>query len=326
MSPEFRIAAIGEILWDLLPEGPQLGGAPANFAVTLQALSASSASSADAVFLVGRVGNDALGRRALDSIAARSVNTEHISVDPEHPTGTVTVHLDAEAVATYHIEENAAWDHIPQTPQLLALAPLLDAVCFGTLAQRSPVTRTTLRRLVESVSRACIRIFDVNLRSPYWCAETIAWGCRHATILKMNHDEVEHVAHALGIRGRQDSPVQVAREILDRCPARLVAITRGPQGSLLVTRQQENDHPGVEAAVVDTIGAGDAFTAALAYSALRNLPLERMAELANRWGAWVASRRGGMPQVDDASKRLLATSMTIPAAAHEGAAERAIFS
>lgn len=295
MRKPLRVAAIGELLWDLLPDGPQLGGAPANFAAMLgQMFAWDTGTLASEVFLVSCVGDDPLGSQAHVQLVAHRVHPDFIAIDPNLPTGTVEVKLDPELGPRYRICNHVAWDAVPETPPLTELAPTLDAVCFGTLAQRSPITRTTLRSLVAATSPGCLRVFDVNLRAPDWTAETILWGCQHATIFKMNHEEVAYIAGAIGAE-TGDTPLQVAHGLLNQFPIQLVAITRGPRGSLLVTRDAVNDHPGIPANVVDLIGAGDCFTAALTYFSLHHKPLPIVAEAANRWGAWAASQRGGMP-------------------------------
>jgi fructokinase len=309
MRKLLRVAAIGELLWDLLPDGPQLGGAPANFAAILaQTLGCEPHASGSEVFLISCVGDDSLGKQAREQLIARCVLPDFIAVDPNRPTGTVEVRLDPELSPSYRICDHVAWDAVPETPQLTALAPTLDAICFGTLAQRSPVSRTTLRSLVASTRTECLRVFDVNLRAPDWNAESIVWGCRHATIVKMNHEEVKHIANAIGA-GSEDTPLQVAYSLLQQFPIQLVAITRGSHGSLLVTRDDMNEHPGIPVRVVDSIGAGDCFTAALTYFSLDHQPLPVLAEGANRWGAWAASQRGGMPLVDPASRIYLETAI-----------------
>ncbi|MHB1937252.1 MAG: PfkB family carbohydrate kinase [Acidobacteriaceae bacterium] len=309
MRKTLRVAAIGELLWDLLPDGPQLGGAPANFAAILAQMSACAAgSSADEVFLVTSVGDDPLGVQAREQLMAHRVLPDFIAVDRSHPTGTVDVLLDASHGPQYRIRENVAWDYVAETSQVTALAPTLDAICFGTLAQRAPVTRATLRSLVAATRADCLRVFDVNLRPPDWNADAIAWGCAHATILKMNLDEIAHVAHAVGVTQEQTS-LQAAHSLLDRFPIHLVAITRGPHGSLLVTREAVHDHPGIPAHVADSIGAGDCFTAALTYCWLRRSCFPVLAEAANRWGAWAASQPGGMPFLDGPNCASLETSI-----------------
>lgn len=313
MRKPLRVAAIGELLWDLLPEAPQLGGAPANFAAMLAQMFACDVAKSDGkVFLVSCVGNDPLGIQARQQLIARSVHPDFIAIDRTRPTGTVEVQLDAGQGPHYRIYSNVAWDAVPETPQLAALAPTLDAICFGTLAQRSPMTRTTLRSIVASTHPDCLRVFDVNLRAPDWTVDAIVWGCAHATIFKMNHEEVALVAKTIGAE-EQSSPIQIAQSLLDQFPIELVAITRGSQGSLLVSRDAVNDHPGIPTLVIDSIGAGDCFTAALTYFSLHHRPLPIVAEAANRWGAWAASQRGGMPFLDAASRTYLQTAIEPPA-------------
>ncbi|MES2219647.1 MAG: PfkB family carbohydrate kinase [Acidobacteriota bacterium] len=309
-----HVAAVGELLWDLLPRGPQLGGAPANFAAILaQVLAFDSFAPAGEVFLVSCVGDDALGKEARTQLVAHRVRPDLIAIDPNRPTGTVEVHLDPQLGPRYRICKSVAWDAVPETAPLSAVAADLDAVCFGTLAQRSPVTRTTLRSLVAATRPDCLRVFDVNLREPDWNAETILWGCEHATIFKMNDEEVPHIAKAIGA-GNQGTPLEAARFLLHQFPIELVAITRGSKGSLLATRNEVNDHPGIPVSVVDSIGAGDCFTAALTYFSLRRCPIAILAEAANRWGAWAASQRGGMPFLDAATRTYLKTAIEPPKA------------
>ncbi len=304
MGKPWRIASIGELLWDLLPGGPQLGGTTANFAAFLAQMSSGFADKpADEVFLVSRTGDDEFGLQARKQLTAYRVRADHISLDPGHPTGTVAVVLDEDKGPSYRVHENVAWDYIPETPQLAALAPTLDAVCFGTLAQRSSVTRATIRSLVAATRTDCLRVFDVNLREPDWTAEAVVWGCAHASILKMNLEEVPHVARAAGAPEKERGPLPAARFLLRQFPIQMVAITRGGEGSLMVTREAICEHPGVSVQVEDTIGAGDCFTAALTYYALRRCSLPVLAEAANRWGAWVATQRGGMPHLDENTRR-----------------------
>lgn len=295
-SGQFRVAAIGELLWDLMPAGPRLGGTAANFIAMIAALG-------DDGFLVSSIGDDERGQQALAQMAAHEVGVEYISRDRTHPTGLVTVTLDSKTGPAYRIHEDTAWDYVAESPALTDLAPTLDAVCFGTLAQRSSVTRTTLRKFVEDTRADCLRVFDVNLRAPFWTPEAIVWGCSRAGIVKMNHEEVIPVAEATGAPEDSRGPLEVARFLLDKFAVRQVAITRGGNGSLLVTRDEVQDHPGIATKVEDSVGAGDAFTAALTHSALRGRSLAAMAETANRWGAWVASQPGGMPRVSDETRR-----------------------
>jgi len=303
MRKPFRIAAIGELLWDILPGGPQLGGAPANFASLAANLPPIDSSvAASQVFLISRVGNDPLGVRALDRLRDRHVISDFISIDPDHKTGSVHV-FDGGLGPVYEIVENVAWDFIPGNLSLTALAPTLDAVCFGTLAQRPSVTRHTLRQFVEATSSDCLRVFDVNLRPPYWNVETLTWGCDRATILKMNEDEASTVVHAIDSNVREKSAIGIVHRLLRRFPMVMVAVTRGASGCLLVTRETEYDHPGNAVEVADSVGAGDGFTAAMTYAVLHQWPLPALASFANYWGGWVATQRGGMPVPDETTRR-----------------------
>lgn len=299
----FRIAAIGELLWDILPGGPQLGGAPANFASLAADLSPiDPTAAANQVFLISRVGSDALGRCALDQLQGHHVISDFVFVDPDHKTGSVHV-FNGDQAPVYEIVENVAWDFLPGTPSLTALAPTLNAVCFGTLAQRSPGTRHTLRQFVEATNTECLRVFDVNLRAPYWDLETLVWGCERATILKMNEEEAFTLLRAIGSSVQEKSIIGIAHRLLRQFPMEIVAITRAAKGCLLVTRETEYDHPGHVVDVVDSIGAGDGFAAALTYAVLNQWPLPASARFANYWGGWVATRRGGMPMPDEAARR-----------------------
>lgn len=298
----FQVAAIGELLWDLLPQGPRLGGAPANFI-------AMSAALGQQAYLISCVGEDNLGQRAIEELGEHGVLVNRIYRDASLPTGTVTVTLDPISGPSYRIHENVAWDQVPDSPALVEFAPTLDAICFGTLAQRSAATRGTLRHFVQQTRPDCLRVFDVNLRAPFWTEDMLAWGCSHATILKMNDDEVPLVARALGAPAHCKGLLECARFILDRFEVRLIAITRGENGSLLATREEVQEHPGISTRVADTVGAGDAFTAALTRYASLGGPLATMADAANRWGAWVASQPGGMPCIDDRTRRSISEAI-----------------
>jgi fructokinase len=311
----FTIAAVGELLWDWVPgKPPRLGGAPANFAAMSANLVdsnlAGSGAAADRVLLVSRVGDDALGREALARLREFRVDTEYVSVDPVHSTGVVHVALDGRGNPSYRIDEEAAWDFLPMTPSVEELGPALDAIYFGTLAQRSVETRRTLRRLVDSTRPDCVRVFDVNLRNPWWTQETVLWGCERATILKMSLEETLRVANAAGVPAHHGTLLaEIAHALLRRFRVELIAVTRGAKGSLLLTRDGVHEHPGIAADVVDSIGAGDAFTATLTRAWLDRLPLPAMAEAANRWGAWAVAQPGGMPIADQSVRCEIETAV-----------------
>jgi fructokinase len=295
MEPHL-ILGIGELLWDLLPEGPRLGGAPANFAVMSGRLGSHAA-------ILSRIGRDDLGRKAVDLLDPLPADTEFLQVDPVHETGRVTVALK-EGQAEYTIHQPAAWDFLELSDEWVQLAERADAICFGSLAQRRLESRQTIQTLAAQTKAHCVRVFDVNLRAPYFSSEVVQESLELATVMKMNDAEVPTVLGVLGLQAFDpDDPAALrsgAEKLLDEFPTlQMVAITRGGNGSLLVTRKEWHDHPGIPVKVADTIGAGDAFTAAMTTWMLRGADLAALNEAGNRWGGWVASRPGAMPEFDE---------------------------
>lgn len=295
MEPRL-ILGIGELLWDLLPEGPRLGGAPANFSVMAGRLGSHAA-------ILSRIGRDDLGRKAVDLLDPFPADTEFLQVDPVHETGRATVALrDGQPQFTIH--EPAAWDFLELSDEWVRLAERADAICFGSLAQRSLESRQTIQTLAAQTKVNCVRIFDVNLRAPYFSSEVVQESLELATVMKMNDAEVPLVLGLLGLPAFDaEDPAALrsgAEKLLEEFPTlKTVAVTRGGSGSLLVTREAWHDHPGIPVKVADTIGAGDAFTAAMAHYLLRGAGLATLNEAGNRWGGWVASQSGAMPELDE---------------------------
>ncbi|HEX3987412.1 MAG TPA: carbohydrate kinase [Acidobacteriaceae bacterium] len=287
------VVGLGELLWDVLPDGRRLGGAPANFAVMAGRLG-------DRAIVASRVGADALGEEAVLALEALPAESRFLQSDTEYATGTVTVSLETGEPA-YTIHEPVAWDRLTLTPQWRELAQTADAVCFGTLAQRGETSQGAIVSFLDETRRECLRIFDVNLRTPFWTPDVLRTSLERATILKLNVHELPHVLTGTGAcpypsQGEDDEEVlRGARRLMERYPVELVCVTLGAKGSLLVTRGKHHRHHGLKARVKDTVGAGDAFTAALAHYYLEGAPLEVLNEAGNRWGAWVASQSGGMP-------------------------------
>jgi fructokinase len=286
MSTHATVVGLGEVLWDLLPSGRQLGGAPANFAYCSQLLG-------NVGVVASRIGTDSLGCDIRDSLARR-LDTRFLQSDDAHPTGTVNVQLDAAGQPQYEITRPVAWDFLEWTPQWRALAASADAVCFGSLAQRSPESRGTILTFLDATRPQALRVFDVNLRQRFYSPEVIEQSLRRANIVKLNHEEVPLVGKLLQIAESADSAF--ARELIQGFKLRLVCITRGSRGSLLCDSSGMHEHPGFSVPVKDTIGAGDAFTAALVHGLLRKHPLDVLNDAANRMGAWVASHSGAMPE------------------------------
>jgi fructokinase len=293
------ILGIGELLWDMLPEGPRLGGAPANFSVMAGRLGNHSA-------ILSRIGRDDLGREAVHRLDPLPADTSFLQIDPAHETGRVTVSFN-NGQPEYTIHQPAAWDSMELSDEWVRLAERADAICFGSLAQRSIESRQTIQTLVAQTSSRCIRIFDVNLRPPFYSSEVIQESLELATVMKMNDAEVSLVLALLGMPAEDATTTNNLRLGADRMLAefptlQLVAITCGGNGSLLVTREEWHRHPGFPIQFADTIGAGDAFTAAMAHYLLRGAELPVLNEAGNRWGSWVASQSGAMPALSDLTR------------------------
>jgi fructokinase len=287
----FNILGIGELLWDLLPAGPQLGGAPANYTVMAGRLG-------DHASVISRVGRDDLGRRALETLQQFPVDSGLIQLDPEHSTGSVTVELK-DGQPSYVIHQPVAWDFFELSEAWLHAAAAADAVCFGSLGQRSEQSQATVHAMVKATGLGCQRIFDVNLRAPFYSAEIVRDSLELATVMKMNDQEVPLVLDLLKLKPGSSLHEGAERILGEFAGLEMVAITCGGEGSLLVTRSEFHKHPGVATRVADTIGAGDAFTAAMTHYLLRGAPLSVLNEAGNQWGSYIASQSGAMPKIDE---------------------------
>ena len=247
--------------------------------------------------MVSAVGTDALGDRALKALADRQVHCEFVARDAQRATGQVHVTLNSEGVAQYEIALDAAWDHVAWTGELATLARRCDAVCFGSLGQRSPTARATIRRFVEAVPRGSLRVFDVNLRQHFYDHETVDASMCFASAVKLNDEELPVIAELCGIESRATR--DMLRELMARYDLRLAALTRGPRGALLLDDRGEDDCATPALAAADTVGAGDAFTAALVSGFLRGLPLALINRHANTVASFVCSRAGATPPLPE---------------------------
>jgi fructokinase len=286
MTSPPTLVGLGEVLWDLFPEGPRFGGAPANFACHAAMLGARAA-------MVSQVGDDALGRQALEALGRHGVDTTHVARSPRFPTGTVQVEVDAAGQPRFEIREGVAWDQIPWSDSLATLARGAAGVCFGTLAQRHEVSRGTIRRFLESTAPGCLRIFDVNLRQHFYSPQVVLDSLNLATALKLNHEELPVVVSLCGIAADRDALPELAR----RFGLQWVALTRGAQGAVLWTDQGRAECGGVKVQVQDTVGAGDAFTAALAVGILSGRDPATICEHACRVAAFVCTQPGATPML-----------------------------
>lgn len=287
MNHGHTVVGLGEILWDVFPDGPRFGGAPANFACHAAQLGARA-------FMVSAVGQDELGTKAIKALEEKRVETSRVARS-EFPTGIVTVQLDDAGKASYEFAPETAWDHLEWSDDLKTLADQTAAVCFGTLGQRSESSRRTIQKFVEALSsESALRIFDINLRPPFYSEEIILESLNLANVLKLNDDELPHLAKLCGLTG---SEVELMREFSRRYRLKLVALTRGDQGAVLCRGEEISEHPGVTAAVADTVGAGDSFTAALVMGLLNHLPLDAINERACKIAAFVCSQPGATPEI-----------------------------
>ncbi len=288
MKP-ITVLALGELLWDVFPDGPQFGGAPANFACSAAELGQRHTR----VFLASAIGRDTFGTQAILTLQDRGVDPSTIAV-VDRPTGQVRVALDVEGRASYTFIENPAWDHLRWSEPLDAVAKRADVVCFGTLGQRNEPSRQTISRLIRATSNDCLRILDLNLRTPFWDRDIIVQSLAMANVLKLNDEELPILATLLNRTGTQEA---ILCGIMADYSLNVAAMTCGASGSSILGKNGERSEiAGKAVTVVDTVGAGDAYTAALALGLSFGLPLDTI----DRWGTAVAAfactQAGGTPR------------------------------
>lgn len=282
------VIGIGEALWDMLPEGKKMGGAPANFAYHVNAMGLPSCA-------VSALGRDALGDELLHCFEERRLNVEMARVD--YPTGTVQVQLDCNGIPTYDIRRGVAWDNIPYTPALEHLSQQARAVCFGSLAQRDPVSRATIQRFLDSLpdDGSVLKLFDINLRQDFFTTEIIDQSMRRCNILKINDEELVVIGRLFEYAGLDLE--QKCRMLIEKYNLRLLILTCGANGSYVFTPEGSSfvDTPKVD--VVDTVGAGDSFTGAFTAALLAGKPVQEAHRLAVEVSAYVCTQAGPMPEL-----------------------------
>lgn len=281
------VIGVGELLWDLLPAGKQLGGAPANFAYHAHALGADE-------LVVSRVGNDPLGQEILERFRALGLRTDGISVDPAAPTGTVSVSLDEHGKPTFTIHENVAWDFFESSVDVLGKTSHADAICFGSLAQRGTAAREAIRAVLVAAPAESLRIFDVNLRQNFWSPDIIADSLELADVFKLNDDELPVAVQLLGLEGGEADQM---RQLAAQFELRAVALTKGANGSSLLVDGTLVSRPGSKLTIADTVGAGDSYTAALVMGLLAGHEPGRILECAHRLADFVCTQPGAMPPI-----------------------------
>ena len=280
------VVGMGEALWDMLPEGKKIGGAPANFAYHVSQFGQSSC-------VVSAIGDDSLGKEIIENFASKGLN-HHIAQVP-YPTGTVQVDIDQAGIPQYEIKENVAWDNIPYTAHLEALAENTKAVCFGSLAQRSVVSRSTINRFLDAMPQTddTLIVFDINLRQGFYNKEILCNSMKRCNILKINDEELILVSRMFGYPGidLQDK----CWILLGKYNLKMLILTCGINGSYVFTPGHVSFQPTPQVEVADTVGAGDSFTAAFIASLLKGKSVTEAHHLAVQTSAYVCTQNGAMP-------------------------------
>ena len=280
------IVGLGEVLWDVLPEGKQLGGAPANFAYHVSQFGHEA-------LAISAVGNDSLGDETLEALNER--NLQYLMPRVDYPTGTVQVTLDNEGIPTYVIREGVAWDNIPFTEKLREIAENTQAVCFGSLAQRSPQSRVAIQAFLASLPADddVLRIYDINLRTPFYSKEVVDLSLSAANVLKVNDEELPILANYYNLP--QISPLEQCELLRQRFNLRLVIYTCGANGSYVISEEGVSSQPTPKVSVVDTVGAGDSFTASFCAALINGFPISEAHAIAVKVAAFVCTQQGAMP-------------------------------
>lgn len=294
MNSRGTIAGIGELLWDVVGDSEQLGGAPINFAYHVNSLGGCGVP-------ITAVGDDARGRKALAELHDRGLETSTISTVAGYATGYVEVKTDENGIASYLFPADLAWDHLQLNQEARNVAVKLDGICFGTLAQRSSAAGKVIVEYIDSLPQQVLKICDLNLRQQFYSREIVEDSLTRADILKLSDEELQVLAAMFSLVGG-DAPM--LRELIRRYDLDLVVLTRGPLGCLLLDAVHNIvvDLPGLPTQVIDTIGAGDSFTASVALGWLLGHPLQDIGQHANRLAAFVCSHRGAMPAIPEEFK------------------------
>ena len=287
MSGKPVVAGLGELLWDLLPTGRQLGGAPCNFAYHAQQAGCES-------YMVSAIGKDTMGDELLRTIGRLGLSGRYIQRN-DHPTGSVSVAIDKDGHPAYTIHEQVAWDHLQWTGEAGNLASTLDAVCFGSLAQRNQTTQQFMTQFLSSLKPGCLKVFDINLRQHYYTNSIIESSLRLADVLKLNEDELPVVCNHLGIEGDLESRL---KQLLSRAGLDYVIYTMGSQGSIIAGNDEYFIAGAPKVSVLDSVGAGDAFTAVFTAGQLMGKSLKETHIQAAEVAAYVCTQKGATPRTD----------------------------
>lgn len=271
------VVGIGEALWDVLPSEKKLGGAPANFAYHAGRLGY------DAI-AISAIGQDALGDELLEKLNQKKL--EYLMPRVDYPTGTVQVTVDEKGIPSYEIKQHVAWDYIPYTSEMDAIARECKAVCFGSLAQRNRESRTTIARFLDTVSEDCLKVFDINLRQQFYTRDIIEESLHRCNILKINDEELDIIGPML---------CKDKQQLIRDYQLLMLVLTCGTEGSYIFTPDEESFLPTPKVDVVDTVGAGDSFTGAFVASLLSGKSIREAHQAAVEVSAFVCTQTGAMP-------------------------------
>ena len=285
---ERKIVGLGEALWDCLPEGKKLGGAPANFAYHAGQFGFDT-------LAVSALGEDALGEETIAALEEHRLN--YLMPRIPYPTGTVQVTLDEQGIPTYNIREGVAWDNIPFTPEIEEVAKTCQAVCFGSLAQRSVVSRETIGKFLDATPADCVKIFDINLRQNFFTKEIIEASMRRCNILKINDEELVVVSRMFGLPDLDEE--KRCKQLIKEYNLDILVLTCGTNGSYVFTADKSYYQPTPKVEVADTVGAGDSFTGSFCAAILKGKPIHEAHELAVKVSAFVCTQNGAMPTLPE---------------------------
>lgn len=284
-------------MWDVFPSGKKLGGAPTNFAYHISALGHEGV-------VVSRIGNDDYGREIIEQLISLGLVTDYLQIDGDRETGIVDVHIDSGNQPNYTIKEDVAWDFIQWDSKFDALLETTDAICFGTLAQRSRVSRNTIITLLERAERDTIKAYDINLRQSFYNKGIIADSLKLADIIKLNSEEIELVRDLFNINSKYNEE-ELCRYLIDSYDLKLICLTKGEDGSTLIDEINSFHSPSFPYKLADRVGAGDAFTAAVIVGYLNEEPIDVINTMANKLASWVTSKQGGTPVYDSEIKGIM---------------------
>lgn len=290
MKTKRYVVGLGEVLWDVLPEGKKLGGAPANFAYH-----AGQFIGNDNTIAISAIGEDELAEETL--VALRQHGLNDLLPKVPYPTGTVQVQLDAQGIPTYDIKENVAWDNIPYDNDVKQIASNCRAVCFGSLAQRNVVSRATIHRFLDDTPADCLKIFDINLRQQFYTKEIIEGSFKRCNILKINDEELVIINRMFGFESLDMRTT--CQQLLENYSLDMVVLTCGTNGSYVFTPNITSFQETPKVTVADTVGAGDSFTGSFCAAILNGKPIEEAHKIAVKVSAFVCTQNGAMPKYSD---------------------------